>query len=295
MHQLVSNTIRSWALLSALCGLATADDSSDAPTRDKHPERIVLEDSLQGTTKGDLRGGTLSPDGFQPSVGLNYIAYTLPETVSNGSVQFEIRGMQGRPELTRHHEHGFFAMYDGRNIAEPIDRTAFNSNFYRFQLLYREGFMAQFQTAPQKEPYLSLDQPVFPRERAYRASLYENQRGENPQRMHWDKDRWYTIKVEWNQGEVTVFRDGQAVVDRHSNIWWQGKNKAAQALGLDQADIRTLADAGELANDVWPMPWPYAPRVHRLWLGSSGPRAPSRVPGVIYRNLRVVSYDDVAN
>jgi hypothetical protein len=41
-------------------------------------ETIIIQDSLQGTTKGARIGGTLTSEGYKPGRGSNHILYDSP-------------------------------------------------------------------------------------------------------------------------------------------------------------------------------------------------------------------------
>jgi hypothetical protein len=105
-------------------------------------ETVVIQDNLLGSTTGVRVGGTLTSEGYKPGLGSGHIFYDVPSQVVNGYIQFEMKGFT--PSLIQDAEgdadNGFFGLYDGRGITEPIKYVDdFKYNYFRWNFHYRQN------------------------------------------------------------------------------------------------------------------------------------------------------------
>jgi len=219
-------------------------------------ERVVLEDALLGTTTGHIAEGLLTKEGYQPGVGSGHILYTLPETLANGAIEVEMRGMTTEGVRTgKESKAAWFSMYDGRGIAEPADYFRdFKVNFFRLNVgwnFHRGKFQCTVvAAAPTPERQEAADARFGPRFEDRDFSAEPLGAG-----FSWDPDRWYRVRYEWQGGRHRLLFDG---------------------------------------DEVWRVdcPFPYAPVIHRLRLGNA-PGLPGKfhnqVAGLTFRHLRVVA------
>jgi hypothetical protein len=213
----------------------------------------VLEDSLQGETKGELRGGELTEDGFAATEpqGQQHVFYELPAGITHGYIEFEVTGVSndsGGPGG----DPAFLGMYDGRGVEEPAEYFRdFKNNYFRLVLLYRQnrqGIKGVVNTAADTPERRSAEYAVFEGERDW-----SNEPTGRP--IEWDPDTWYTIRLTWGPDGYSATRDGSGVWGSHAG------------------------------------PNAYAPAEPRLWIGAApgyGDKYTNAGPEWRIRNLKVV-------
>lgn len=92
-----------------------------------------LEDSLRGSTRGNLVGGSIQGDGWHVTARTDRVWYALPRLVS-GSVEFTLTGLT-MDRLGSTFDNEIFAMYEaGYGISEPISYSQFRVNHYKCML-----------------------------------------------------------------------------------------------------------------------------------------------------------------
>ena len=234
-------------LLNALIPAALAlilPAAADAQT-------LIIDDPLQGSTVGTQVGGSFSAEGYQPKSGQNHILYDLPQTVSEGYVQFEVKGMD-HAVVPVDGDHGFFAMYDGRGIAEPIKYfDDFKQNFFRWNCHWRQNRAAMkcvISCAAPTPQRLNATKAVYSGTRDW--SVEPTGKG-----VSWDPARWVAFKIEWKNRTFKVFIDG----------------------------VEKWSASG---------PYDYAPVDHKAWLGCApgqGKKYVCHVPNIVYRNFKLYS------
>lgn len=223
-------------------------------------ETVVIDDPLQGKTLGEQVGGRFVAGGYQPREKKGHILYRLPTTVVEGYVEFELRGMTNDvPAATNH---GFFCMYDGRGIDEPIQYSVdYKENFFRWNAHWRQSrdaFKCVLQCSAPTPERLNAKRAVFPRENGGTRDWREEPTGKT---FTWDPNRWHKIRIEW-----------------------RGRNFSVRVAGQE---LWAVTDA----------PYDYAPVEHRAWLGSV-PGYPGKyeneLPDITYRNFRLVAWRTLA-
>lgn len=220
------------------------------------PEQVIIHDPLRGSTRGEQVGGRFNAEGYQPREKQGHILYRLPVTVSEGYVEFEIKGMTNA--VPKDSDHGFFAMYDGRGIAEPVGYwDGYKENFFRWNAHWRQSrnaFKCVLQCAAPTPERLQAKRAVFPRENGATRDWREEPTGKT---FTWDPHRWHKIRIEW-----------------------RGRNFSVR---VDDQELWAVANA----------PHDYAPIEHRAWLGSV-PGYPGKyeneLPEITYRNFRLVAW-----
>ncbi len=242
---------------SMLSGCKSSDDNDSVtgPDAATSGTGVVIEDSLLGTTVGELFGGTLTAEGYQPGAGTKHILYRVSREVNAGYVEVEIKGMS-HGKIPSGGDHGFLAMYDGRNIGEPITMfDNFKQNYYRWNVHWRQNSKAMkcvITTARPDRDRSDTKKPVFPA-----VSGHDHHRDWSAEPLgtgfNWNPDQWHTLKVDWNGGAFKVFIDGQQV--------WQANG-----------------------------PYEYAPVDYRIWLGSGPGKYSSDMSGHTFRNFKLYAY-----
>jgi len=238
--------------------LALAACASSSPEPGRAASRpgaavVVVEDSLAGKTAGQMVGGRFTAEGYSPGRGAAHILYRLPSTVREGFAEFEVKGMHSPKDVDV--DNGFFAMYDGRGVDEPIGYfNAFKQNYFRWNVHYRTdkgAIKAVLSTAAPTPERASSDKAEFPEEK---RDFSAEPTGEA---VVFDPLRWYKVRVEWRERTFSVSLDGKVV--------WRVTG-----------------------------PHDYAPKDHRAWLGSAPGKQPdkylSAFDSVVYRNFRLLAY-----
>ena len=245
-------------------------------------ETIVISDNLRGSTNGVRVGGTLTSKGYKPGIGENHIFYDVPSQVENGYVEFEVKGFDfgefsSVDSNNPSYESAFVVMYDGRGIPEPIQYFFdYRNNYFRWEMIYRSDkygdissgnrFKSKILVAADTPERLNSDYAVFP--------IVEENTGDwqiepNGLRAFWDPDRWYTLRVEWdnNYKNFRVYREGILIWD-------------------------SSLDTGEPITDngVYPVisPYPWFPIDFKIHLGSGPDRYSNKMPDITYRNFKLV-------
>ena len=242
------------ALMFAGCQ-SGSDDDSDSLTGPKAAASgagLVIDDPLQGSTVGELAGGSFTEEGYSPGAGTKHILYRVSREVSSGYIEVEVKGMNPG-KIPSGGDHGFLVMYDGRNIGEPITMfDNFKQNYYRWNIHWRKNSNAMkcvITTARPDRDRSATHTPVFPT-----VSGHDHHRDWSAEPMgtgfNWNPDRWHMLKVQWNGGAFRVFIDEQQV--------WQANG-----------------------------PYAYAPVDFRIWLGSGPGKYSSDMSGHVFRNFRL--------
>jgi hypothetical protein len=224
-------------------------------------ESIVIQDSLKGTTKGVRVGGTLTSEGYKPGKGSGHILYKSPRQVKNGYIQFEMKGfvpslIQDPVSPSGDGDNGFFGMYDGRGIREPIKyANDFKYNYFRWNFHYRvnrKAFKSVISCAKPTTARLNSTRAVFSGGGSLRDWFTEpTGRG-----YSFNSTSWYTVKCVWKSKTFKVMINGTTV--------WSASG-----------------------------PYDYAPIDFKIWLGSApgyGDKYIQMVPNIIFRNFKLVSY-----
>ena len=236
---------------SGASGSGSDSGTSSTPANSQY----VISDSLQGSTQGRLYGGSLGASGYSPGTGTNHILYRLPQTVSAGYIEVEVRGMDPS-RVGSGEDHGFLVMYDGRTISEPITMyDDFKQNYYRWNVHWRQNSSAMkcvITCASPSRSRASTTTPVFP---AVSGDDHNRDWSKEPlgSNVNWNPSAWHTLRVQWRGGSFQVFVDGNQV--------WQASG-----------------------------PYEYAPVDHRIWLGSGPGKYSSELSGIMYRNFKVYAY-----
>lgn len=234
---------------------------------DLRAQELIIEDSLLGTTKGVYEGDPagLTEEGFKPHAahlrsvtGLLYrvghILYELPFTISEGRMEVEIRDFDPSG-LNPGTDHGFLVQYDGRGILEPAVYDLFKSNFFRWNVHWREEASAV-------KAVLSLAEPVKEREEATLAIFpgagddikLRDFTSEPTGKGHtWQPGKWHTLSVEWRNKVYEVKIDG-------ASRW--------KVTG----------------------PWEYRPVVHRIWVGSGPGKYSNNSASMVMRNFKLFAF-----
>ncbi|MBK7105283.1 MAG: T9SS type A sorting domain-containing protein [Ignavibacteriae bacterium] len=231
-------------------------------------QTTIFEDPLTGsTTYGTSVGGTFTSEGYKPGKGTGHILYILPYEVPNGYIEFQIKGFTASAieDAEGDADNGFFGMYDGRGISEPILYfDDFKTNFFRWNFHYRQNknaFKSVIQCAAPTPERLNATKAVF----GYTSEgLIAKDWGEEPTGLNYvtNLTSWYTVKAEWKDKKFTITINGTVVWSVNDGIY------------------------------------DYVPKDHRIWLGSApgvGDKYTNSVPGIIYRNFKAVTYGAVVD
>lgn len=220
----------------------------------------ILQDNLQGSTIGLQVGGTFTSEGYRPGIGLNHILYDVPSQVVNGYIEFEMKGFSPSliqdPNGGNDADNGFFGMYDGRGITEPIPYfDDFKYNYFRWNFHWRQNnnsVKSVISCAAPTPERLNSTYAVFSGGGALRDWYSEP----NGIFYSFDPSLWYTVRCEWDNLNFVVKVNG-------TTVW---------------------STSG---------PYDYAPIDFKIWLGSApgyDDKYGNFVQNTTYRNFKVVSY-----
>ncbi len=231
-------------------------------------ETIILQDGLAGSTKGTRVGGSFSSEGYKPGIGWNHILYDVPAQVSEGYVEFQVKGFAASliqdPNGGADADNGFIGMYDGRGSSEPIPYfNNFKYNFFRWNFHYRQGRSAV-------KAVIDCANPESGNLNATQAWHDCPQDGTCSDPREWfseptgsaysfNASTWYTIRLTWLDRRFTVKING-------TQVW---------------------------AATPSPGPNDYNPKDFKIWLGAApgyDDKYGNWVPGTTYRNFKLVSY-----
>lgn len=165
-----------------------------------------LEDSLRGSTRGNLVGGVIMADGWHVTDRRDRVWYALPRLTS-GSVEFTVTNLT-MASLSDTADSEIFAMYEaGYGIAEPISYGDFRENHYKCMLrLYANGETA-------RAGYQKLMWGMCPSGAPGRGTCGCGSFFEEPFAGPggWDGSP-QRLRVEWGGGTTRYLRNGRPVV-----------------------------------------------------------------------------------
>jgi MYXO-CTERM domain-containing protein len=170
---------------------------------------FTLDDPLTGSTKGQVFGGSLGPDGFTTTAGTDAIVWVVP-ALASGAVQFTVQGLtlDKLPAI----DHEIFSMYDGFGLSEPVSYNPyFRSN--NFKMLVRiYGQNEPSRTGQQKLLYslCPLGPPGYGGDTPCPCPHYYN---EEP---FGGDDNWSgqpeVLRVEWTTTTARYLRNGVQIL-----------------------------------------------------------------------------------
>ena len=218
-------------------------------------QSTVIDDNLQGKTKGIKKGGVYKDGGYAPGKGTNHILYNVPKQVTNGYVEFEIKGFNPSA-MPKNEDHAFIILYDGRGISEPIAYSNdFKHNYFRWNVHWRQNrsaFKAVIACAANTTSRINSSKAVYKDKNGDGLDSHDRDWYTEPtgSGQSFNSNSWYKIKVQWNKKKFEVFVNG---------------NRKWSASG----------------------PYDYNPVDFKIWLGSGPSKYDSDV-NVIYRNFKLV-------
>ncbi len=190
-----------------------------------------LEDSLRGSTRGNLVGGVIMADGWHVTDRRDRVWYALPRLTS-GSVEFTVTNLT-MASLGDTADSEIFAMYEaGYGIAEPISYGDFRENHYKCMLrLYGNGETARG-SAEAHVGDVSLGGAGY--DACGCASFSSEPFGNSGP---WDGSA-QRLRIEWGDGTTRYLRNGRVVV----TIDWS-------QLGADLRPLVAARVAGHVASE----------------------------------------------
>ncbi len=222
----------------------------------------ILDDPLNGkTSSGTLVGGSFSSEGYKPGKGAGHILYKLPQQVPNGYLEFEMKGFtpSAIQDAEKDADNGFVGQYDGRGFSEPVKYfNDFKANFFRWNFHYRQNrgaFKAVIQCAAPTSSRLNASKAYFG---FTSTGLIAKDWGEEPtgKSFSFNSTSWYKVKIQWKDKHFVITINGSVVWEAHG-------------------------------------PYDYAPKDHRIWLGSApgvGDKYTNSAPNTVFRNFKVYTY-----
>jgi len=219
----------------------------------------VINDPLQGSTSGTQVGGSFTSEGYKPGSGTNHILYSVSSEISNGYIEFEMKGFSPDGIPGSDNDHAFLTMYDGRGIGNTPSWAAFRDNYFRWNFHWRQNasyFKCVVNCAEPTSQRLNSSYAVFVEDTDGDGDVDINDRDwyDEPggSGFSWNSSQWYKVKIEWKNKTFKVFIDGQ-------NIWENHK------AGL----------------------YDYVPKDFKIWLGSGVSKYDADNPNVVYRNFKI--------
>jgi hypothetical protein len=151
-------------------------------------DTVVLFDPLtNGTSLGNQRGGTFTPEGWKVEASSNYIAYDM-QTIENGFLEFDVKGLDIR-NPTRDARHLFF-MWD------PSLGSDMTTNRFRVSLQKLDG------RSSINERWLRMRFITQGRIQDFGSTFRD-----------WSPERTYRIRFQWG-------REGEGMTGR---LWIEGR------------------------------------------------------------------------
>ena len=185
-------TMRWTALLGLLLGSFASSAVAAPPT-------LVIEDPLNGKTKGRRSGGSLTSQGFRIQGVGNYIEY-LPGSVPEGYVEFQASNLKpdgkgypygGKGEL--------IVMFDG---TLPYKKESYDSD--PFKVFIRK---------------LGEEYANYGHKNAMKL-LFTGREGYSPT-LTWNPKTWYTFKMEWAGNKARLYRDGKMLKEHRNTVTYR--------------------------------------------------------------------------
>ncbi|MBI5534477.1 MAG: hypothetical protein HY898_17260 [Deltaproteobacteria bacterium] len=174
---------------------------------------FTLDDSLKGSTQGQVFGGSVGADGFTTTAATDAIVWVVP-SLASGSVEFTVTGitLDKIPAI----DHEIFSMYDGFGFTEPISYNPKfrNNNFKMLVRIYGQGEPTR--TGMQKLLYsmCPMGPPGYSDGAPCPCASYFN---EEP---FGGDTNWSgapeVLRVEWTPTSASYFRNGAKI---HSMDW----------------------------------------------------------------------------
>lgn len=166
-----------------------------------------LEDTLRGSTRGILVGGSVTAEGWRVTARTDRLWYAIPRLVS-GSVEFTVTHLT-MSSLSDTSDNELFAMYEaGYGISEPISYGAFRENHYKCMLrVYANGEAGR---AGQQKLMWGMCPDGAPGFGACACgrSFFEEPFGGNGT---WDGSP-QRLRIEWGNGVTRYLRNGVVAV-----------------------------------------------------------------------------------
>ncbi len=219
----------------------------------------VINDPLQGSTTGTKVGGSFTSEGYKPGSGTNHILYSVSSQISNGYIEFEMKGFTPAGIPGENNDHAFLTMYDGRGIGNTPSWSAFRDNYFRWNFHWRQNasyFKCVVNCAAPTSERLNSSYAVFNEDTDGDGDVdiedrdwYDEPGGSS---WSWNSSTWYKVKIEWKDKTFKVYIDGQKVWSNHKT-------------GL----------------------YDYVPKEFKIWLGSGVSKYDADNPNVIYRNFKL--------
>ncbi len=227
----------------------------------------VINDPLQGSTVGTQVGGSFTSEGYKPGAGTNHILYSVSSQISNGYIEFEMKGFTPAGIPGENNDHAFITMYDGRGIGDTPSWAAFRDNYFRWNFHWRQNasyFKCVVNCAAPTSARLNSTYAVFIEDMDGDGDVdiddrdwYDEPGGSS---WTWNSSTWYKVKIEWNNKTFKVYVDGQTVWENHK-------------AGL----------------------YDYAPKDFKIWLGSGVSKYDADNPNVVYRNFKLFNSGGSSN
>jgi len=219
----------------------------------------VINDPLQGNTKGTKIGGSFTSEGYKPGAGTNHILYSVSSQISNGYIEFEMKGFTPGGIPGENNDHAFIIMYDGRGIGNNPSWKEFRDNYFRWNFHWRQNasyFKSVVNCAAPTSSRLNSSYAIFNEDTDGDGDVdiddrdwYDEPGGSS---WNWNASKWYKVKIEWKNKTFKVYLDGQKVWANHKT-------------GL----------------------YDYVPNDFKIWLGSGVSKYDADNPNVVYRNFKL--------
>lgn len=219
----------------------------------------IIDDPLQGSTSGTKVGGSFTSEGYKPGSGTNHILYSISSQISNGYIEFEMKGFSPSGIPGENNDHAFLTMYDGRGIGNTPSWNAFRDNYFRWNFHWRQNaayFKCVVNCAAPTSERLNSTYAVFNEDTDGDGDVdiddrdwYDEPGGSS---WSWNSSKWYKVKIEWKDKTFKVYIDGEKVWANHK-------------AGL----------------------YDYSPKDFKIWLGSGVSKYDADNPNVVYRNFKL--------
>ena len=172
-----------------------------------HSGTVLVDDPLTtGTSAGDVHGGAFVAGGWKTTKTTDYIEYRVP-TISKGWVEFDLSGWGPDTTIFTEFKNHFFGMWD----ASWKDRWGNVVRYNPYKCLMRAY----------GEPNVPNNVKWGRLKLRLNVAAFDGGADDDPhafeqlteQRWDWQTDQTYHFRLEWGDGHMRWYKDGQLIME----------------------------------------------------------------------------------